>query len=96
MKKYFWKTKNNQNGKRNNVVCDICGISNNFMDIMEQKIIKMKWKNIIGIKEIPLIIFVGVFSIPMVLSDFAHMVIEKYLNWINWKTKNNQNGDWRY
>ena len=33
------------------------------------------------IKEIPLILFIGIFSIPMVLSDFARGAIIKYIDW---------------
>ena len=34
------------------------------------------------IKEIPIIIFVGVFSIPIMISNFAHKVINKYIDWV--------------
>ena len=38
-----------------------------------------KIKNII--KEIPLIILVGIFSIPVVLSNFYHWSVDKYIDW---------------
>jgi hypothetical protein len=34
------------------------------------------------IKEIPIVIFIATFSIPMTLAMFANYVIEKYVDWV--------------
>ncbi len=39
------------------------------------------------IKEIPIILFIGIFSIPIVIGRWAIRVMEKYVDWA-WKQKN--------